>query len=181
MDFHPYKVNLLSNPQDADQPIDYTNSHDLIATLMQQNLSCMASIETTNEAVAKKTALFERLFTSLDESMSIFLEKPGTSPEALVASDPSTVSNLNDIIYGLFTNFTREYIQMYLPVDKPIDIRFKPFDEVDKKSKLFQHTCDYIIGMSTVSHIDIPSQQTLSTKSYIELLFLVAWKLTNMD
>lgn len=160
-----HQINL--NP---DKEIEYANSHDFIATLMQQKLSSPFKNHGANDMIATKTELFNKLFAALDNAFSVFSKEPTTNEKTLHAD-----------VYHIFTSFSRDYMKLYLPPDSPMDIRFKPYDEIDPKSRLFTQTCDYLIGMSTVSQIDVPSEETLRTKSYIELLFLAAWKLTNIE
>lgn len=108
------------------------NSHDLIAHLMNV---CCCHCKNNDARKNRQIALQEEMFSRIERD-----------------ADLSSI----DSVYELMGEFTRRYIQLYLPdPEKQQDVRFIPWRDVDKdhivhrKALEFQMAQDVLYGVCT--------------------------------
>lgn len=107
----------------VDTELKSINSHDLIAHLMN---ICCCYCKDNDARMLKQIALQEEMFARFDnESVDLLL---------------SSV----DKVYELMGEFTRRYIQLYMPdPEKPQDVRFIPWQDVDKDHVVYRKALDF--------------------------------------
>lgn len=80
-----------------------------------------------------------------------------------------------DYCYAAFAEFTRKYIQSYLPDAKDVDVRFLPPQQVCRGSTLHAACVDYVQGQDVL--YGYKSSFPASSFTYAELVQVVATRI----
>lgn len=117
---------MLANKQLADESsfVDSScttiNSHDLIAHLMNV---CSCHCKDNDARMHKQLALQEEMFSKMDSQLDL---------------------SSTDDAYNALGEFTRRYIQTYMPEpEKPQDVRFIHWRDVDKNHAVYRKALEF--------------------------------------
>lgn len=101
-----------------------SSSHDLIAHMIQKSLHIKESTFHVKKEMAQASAI-----SSLNKAMDELIKAKVTSTQKL---------------YEAFQKFTRDYIQAFLPYEKYLDLRFKPYTDVLEADSILKRARDFV-------------------------------------
>ena len=113
-----------------------TSSHDLIAHLIQKSLHVKNEAFYTLKEIAQASAI-----KSLNQAMDELIQR-GVYPFENQANQENQEAS-TQMLYEVFQKFTRDYIQAFLPKDKYIDVRFKPYKDVVNEDSILTRARDF--------------------------------------